>query len=106
MSSEIDGTRLADPGVELHRRERGAAPDETRAVVEDGTRMLNPSELPNWVAQEKRTKVGSTKHMWAATLLVGLLLGTSATYWFRQTQRSAAAGSTLEHQGLPLRIQH
>ncbi len=82
MSSEIDGTRLADPGVELHRQKEAAAPDATRAVVEDGTRMLNPSELPNWVAQEKKGETASSKGMLAGVFLVVVLLALGGGYWF------------------------
>src|SRR5665213_1486916 len=64
FESEIDGTRIADPGVEVQRQKKEAAADETRAVVEDGTRMLAAAELPNWVAQEKKEKKLHPKECW------------------------------------------
>ena len=97
MESEIDGTRIADPGlVELHRRKEDAAPDETRAVVEDGTRMLDAAELPNWVAQERKEKAASSKKgALAGVLLLVILLAMGGGYWYffmRGSGHSSADG--------------
>jgi pSer/pThr/pTyr-binding forkhead associated (FHA) protein len=103
--SKIDGTRIADPGVvELHRRKEDASPDETRAVVEDGTRMLNPSELPNWVAQEREEKTASSKKgALASFLLLVILLAMGGGYWYffmRGTDHSSADGMTEHNDAL------
>ena len=97
MESEIDGTRIADPGlVESHRRKEDAAPDETRAVVEDGTRMLDAAELPNWVAQERKEKAASSKKgALAGVLLLVILLAMGGGYWYffmRGSGHSSADG--------------
>ena len=68
MESELDGTRIAGPEIELERHQsKNEEPDATRAVVEDGTLMLNANELPNWVAQkETGAAVAPTKTpVWA-----------------------------------------
>lgn len=82
IEAEIDGTRIADPGMELPSRKEAAPPDATRAVVDDGTRMLNPSELPRWVAQEKiENKTASRgKLVWVLVLYFLSVLG--GGYWF------------------------
>src|SRR5665213_4237290 len=83
MESESDGTRIADENLELrHQRDKGEH-DATRAIVEaEGTRMLNASELPNWVAQEKKKQTGSRKGVGLGVLagIVLLALG-GAAYW-------------------------
>src|SRR5664279_3776486 len=75
MESEIDGTRIADENVELrHQRDKDAEAD--------GTRMLNPSELPNWVAQENKQKAGSSKRGGLVVFVVIVLLALGgAAYW-------------------------
>ncbi len=53
MEAEMDGTRLASPEDIAAVQRKEDKGDETRAMVEDGTRMLNPNELPNWVGAGK-----------------------------------------------------
>lgn len=101
MESEIDGTRIADPGLELHRRKEEPAPDATRAVVEDGTRMLNPSELPHWAAQEKKEKAVAAKSRWGGyLLLVVVLLALGVGYWFKFVRSGgyAATDGSMEYK--------
>jgi hypothetical protein len=103
MESEIDGTRIADENVELrHQRDKDAEPDATRAIVEaDGTRMLNPSELPNWVAQENKQKAGSSKRGGLGVLVVIVLLalgGTAYWYWFVNGKSQASEDSTMTYK--------
>jgi hypothetical protein len=92
MESEIDGTRIADPGLELQHRKQEEAHDATRAVVEDGTRMLNPSELPNWVAPEKKEAVASSKGALVGFLLLLILLAAGGGYWY-MFMRGSSHGS-------------
>ena len=98
MESEIDGTRIADPGLALPRRKEDAEPDATRAVVEDGTRMLNPSELPNWVAQEKIEKASSSKGALFGFLLVVALLTLVAGYWFVFQRNPGSVEGLMPHK--------
>jgi len=101
FESEIDGTRIADPGVEVQRQKKEAAADETRAVVEDGTRMLNAAELPNWVAQEKKEKKDSSKGMLAGVFLIVLLALAGGGYWYmfmRGTNSHTAADGLMNHK--------
>jgi len=101
FDSEIDGTRIADPGVELQRQKKEAAADETRAVVEDGTRMLAAAELPNWVAQEKKEKKASSKGMLAGVFLVLLLALGGGGYWYmfmRDANNHTAADGLMNHK--------
>lgn len=100
MESEIDGTRIADPGlVESHRRKEDAASDETRAVVEDGTRMLNPSELPNWVAQEKKEQAAkSKKGALAGVLLLVILLAIGGCWFFMRGSGHGSADGMMQYK--------
>jgi len=61
MDAEIDGTRIADSEALPPAKRKEAEADETRAMADDGTRMLNPSELPNWQAQAKIEKKAAGK---------------------------------------------
>jgi hypothetical protein len=96
-SAELDGTRIASPEVSGGRQKgENPPPDATRAVVEDGTRMLNPSELPNWVAAEKR-KEASAKGFGAGLmiiLLILVLLGGGA-FWYMRRNMPAHPGATM-----------
>jgi hypothetical protein len=103
MESEIDGTRIADENLELrHQRDKEAEPDATRAIVEaDGTRMLNPSELPNWVAQENKQKAGAGKGGGLAVFVVLLLLavgGAAYWYWFVNGKSQTSEDSTMTYK--------
>jgi FHA domain len=99
MSAEIDGTRIAAPGEAAgpvaEKEERG---DETRAVASDHTRMLNPSELPNWAAQEKKaTATPARKGMLVAVLgLVVAVLAFGGFFLKRDGSRSDE-GATIEY---------
>src|SRR5665213_423073 len=102
MESEIDGTRIADENLELrHQRDKGE-PDATRAIVEaEGTRMLNASELPNWVAQEKKKQPGSSKGVGLGVLAVIVLLalgGAAYWYWFVNGKQQASEDSTMTYK--------
>lgn len=100
MEAEIDGTRIADPNVVPGGPKRKEAEgDETRAMVEDGTRMLNPQELPNWVAQDKiEKKVAARSNIpkiIAAAVGVLVLLGIG--YWYLSSHRGQG-GATLTYK--------
>jgi pSer/pThr/pTyr-binding forkhead associated (FHA) protein len=99
MEAEIDGTRLANPEEVAVPKKKEAEGDETRAMVEDGTRMLNPSELPNWVAQDKIEKKVAARSDFpkivAAVVALVILLG--AVIWYFKTHRSTA-GDTLTYK--------
>jgi pSer/pThr/pTyr-binding forkhead associated (FHA) protein len=86
MESELDGTRIADENVVMQQhQDKDAEPDATRAIVEDGTRMLNAAELPNWVAQENKQKDGPAKSKGLgiiAALLILVLGGAGFGYWY------------------------
>src|SRR5580693_3442450 len=61
MEAEIDGTRIAEPEAVPAPKRKEAEADETRAMADDGTRMLNAAELPNWQAQAKIEKKAAAK---------------------------------------------
>jgi pSer/pThr/pTyr-binding forkhead associated (FHA) protein len=99
MESEMDGTRLASPedlAAAQRKEDRG---DETRAMVEDGTRMLNPNELPNWVGQEKIEKKVAARNDFPkiAIAAIALLLVIAAAVWYFASHRSTA-GATLTYK--------
>lgn len=99
MEAEMDGTRLASPEDVAAMQRKEDKGDETRAMVEDGTRMLNPNELPNWVGQEKIEKKvaarsGSPKIAIAA---IALLLVVGAVIWYFVSHKSTA-GDTLTYK--------
>ena len=101
FESEIDGTRIADPGLEVQRQKKEAAADETRAVVDDGTRMLNAAELPNWVAQEKKDQKGSSKGALVGVFLILLLALGGGGYWYmfmRGTNQHTAADGLMNYK--------
>ena len=103
MESDLEGTRIADENVELHRpRDREAEPDATRAIVEsDGTRMLNAAELPNWVAQEKLEKPASAKGSLTWVLLVVVLLGVVGAgywYWSNKVKGNESSGAMMAYK--------
>ena len=94
--AEIDGTRVSpDEGIPRPRGNHESAPDETRVMVEDGTRMLNPSELPNWVAQKEIKPDGTPKKSSPVVMVIFLVLllaagGGCYFYWtyFARSQKS------------------
>jgi Inner membrane component of T3SS, cytoplasmic domain len=99
MEAEMDGTRLANPedvAAAQHKEEKG---DETRAMVEDGTRMLNPNELPNWVGQEKIEKKVAQRSDFPkiAIAAIALVLVAGAAIWYFASHRSTA-GATLTYK--------
>ena len=99
VSSALDGTRIADSKVELQRQKKEApAPEETRAMVEDGTRMLNPSELPNWVAQKKVESKAPGKNAALLWLLVIMVAGLGGLYWFMRGNRQVAPQGMIEYK--------
>ena len=98
MESEMDGTRLAnseDLAAMQRKEDKG---DETRAMVEDGTRMLNPNELPNWVAQEKIEKKAAARSEFPKIVIaaVALVLVIGAVIWYFASHRNTA-GATLTY---------
>ena len=82
------GTALFDGQLDEESEEK---PDATRAVVADGTRMLDPSELPGWKAPVK-DNAPSTKAFWMAGAAVLVFLATLSAYWILQRKSSSAAG--------------
>lgn len=98
MMAEMDGTRIADPNA-LPPRRKEVEGDETRAMVEDGTRMLNPSELPNWQGQDKIEKKAAARGLppmaiaaVAAIIVIGLAI------WYLAGRNRGDAGSTLTYK--------
>jgi pSer/pThr/pTyr-binding forkhead associated (FHA) protein len=100
--AEIDGTRLAPESEQFRARAKEeSASDETRAVVEDGTRMLNPSELPNWVAHKESKEAPKPKSMLGWWLLLILLLlggGGGYYYWNKIQTEKQNAGALMAYQ--------
>lgn len=95
-SSEIDGTRIADGDAQPDQeKDKDASPDATRAVVDDHTRMLNQTELPNWAAQERKAKAASSKGALAGFLIAVVLLAAGGLYWYmvKGGGQPAAGGS-------------
>jgi pSer/pThr/pTyr-binding forkhead associated (FHA) protein len=89
LSSEIDGTRIGDGGLALlKQKEKEPAADETRAVVEDRTRMMDEGELPKWTAQQKKEEAESSKGLSSLFLVAILLLGGGGFYWYRYMRPS------------------
>lgn len=80
--AEIDGTRIADPELVSPRRKEEAAPDATRVMADDGTRMLNASELPNWAAQENKEQPASSNSFRFGFMLVVLFFLLGSGYWY------------------------
>ena len=103
MESELDGTRIADENVLMQQhQDKEAEPDATRAVVEDGTRMLNASELPNWVAQETKKTAGAAKSkgLGAIVAILVLVLGAAGFgYWyFVKTNNHSLSGAVMAYK--------
>ncbi|HTB84898.1 MAG TPA: FHA domain-containing protein [Candidatus Sulfotelmatobacter sp.] len=100
--AEIDGTRLAPESADYRpRAKEEGAPDETRAVVEDGTRMLNPSELPNWVAHKESKEAPKPKSLLGLWLLLILLLlggGGGYYYWNKIQTAQQNAGALMAYK--------
>jgi hypothetical protein len=98
--AEIDGTRIADPGLQPNRRKE-QAPDATHALVDDGTRMLNAAELPNWVAQEKIVQKASSKGRTGMVFILILLLAVAGgAYWFTSVRGAThhAPGGVIDYK--------
>ncbi len=96
MSSAIDGTRVADSNLDLEQnKDKDVAADSTRAVVEDGTRMLDEKELPNWVAAEKGTKAASPKSNSTVILTVIFLLALGGLYWSMSVRKARQAAASI-----------
>lgn len=101
VSSGIDGTRAADSVAEQKPRKREApAADETRAIVDDGTRMLNPSELPNWVAHEKIEKKAAGKGgiMFAFIAIILALVGGAGWFFFMRGGTHDSSGGLIQYK--------
>lgn len=99
MSSALDGTKIADSQVEFQRQKKEApSPDATRAMVEDGTRMLNPSELPNWVAPKKTEAQKQNKTVPLLWLLVAMVAGLGLLYWFKRSSAHDAPQGMIEYK--------
>jgi len=96
MSAEIDGTRVADSDAEpINPKDKDAHPEATRAMGEDGTRMLGASELPNWASQEKLEKAASSKGGWVWFFLAVVLVAAGGGYWYffvRDSDNAREAG--------------
>jgi hypothetical protein len=99
MEAEMDGTRLASPEDIAAAQRKEDKGDETRAMMEDGTRMLNPNELPNWVGQEKIEKKVAARSDGPKIVIaaVALVLVIGAVVWYFATHRSTA-GATLTYK--------
>jgi hypothetical protein len=99
MEAEMDGTRLASPEDIAAAQRKEDKGDETRAMVEDGTRMLNPNELPNWVGQEKIEKKAAARSDFPkiAIAAIALLLAIGAAIWYFSSHRSTT-GATLTYK--------
>jgi hypothetical protein len=100
MEAEVDGTRIADPDmVPGAKRKDEPAGDETRAMADDHTRMMNAAELPNWVAQDKIEKKVAQRtaipQIAMAVVVILVLLGLA--YWYHSTHLSTA-GETLTYK--------
>jgi hypothetical protein len=98
MEAEIDGTRIADPDALPAPRRKEEESDETRAMMDDRTRMMNAAELPNWQAQEKIEKKVAARGISklaiagaAAVLVVGLVI------WYFVAHRPVS-GSTMAYK--------
>lgn len=98
VSADLEATRVADTNfmaAQEKARHKEEAPDEasTRAVVEDGTRIANPSELPGWKPPQKEKQ--SAPGLWVGVVLVVILAALGGTFWFlRGAATVASAGST------------
>jgi pSer/pThr/pTyr-binding forkhead associated (FHA) protein len=102
-AGEIDGTRIAPESAQYRPRPKKEenAPDETRAMVDDGTRMMNPSELPNWVAQtesKEAPKPKSSLGLWLLLLLLLLLGGGGYLYWQKVQTDKQNAGALMAYK--------
>jgi hypothetical protein len=99
MESEMDGTRLASPEDLAGAQRKEDKGDETRAMAEDGTRMLNANELPNWVGQEKIEKKVAARSDFPKIVIaaVALVLVIGAVIWYFASHRGTA-GATLTYK--------
>ncbi|HTR43683.1 MAG TPA: FHA domain-containing protein [Pseudomonadales bacterium] len=99
MEAEMDGTRLASPEDVAAMQRKEDKGDETRAMVEDGTRMLNPNELPNWVGQEKIEKKVAARSGFPkiAIAVIALVLLAGVAVWYFASHKSTA-GDTLTYK--------
>jgi len=96
--AEIDGTRIADPNALPAPKRKEEESDETRAMMDDRTRMMNAAELPNWQAQEKIEKKVAARgvsKIAIAGVVVVLVLG--VVIWYFLANRPAA-GSTMAYK--------
>ena len=94
VSADLEATRVADTNfmaAQEKARHKEEAPDEaaTRAVVEDGTRIANPSELPGWKPPQKEKQ--STPGLWIGIVLVVILAALGGTFWFLNGPKAATA---------------
>ncbi|HEY1789991.1 MAG TPA: FHA domain-containing protein [Verrucomicrobiae bacterium] len=96
--AEIDGTRIADPDALPAPRRKEEESDETRAMMDDRTRMMNAAELPNWQGQEKIEKKvaarGVSKIAIAGVAAAAVLV---AVIWYFVSHRPVA-GSTIVYK--------
>jgi hypothetical protein len=96
--AEIDGTRIADPGALPPPKRKEEESDETRAMVDDRTRMMAASELPNWQAQEKIEKKVAARGV-SNLMIVGvavlLILGVAGWYY---TSHRPQAGALMTYK--------
>jgi hypothetical protein len=98
VSADLEATRVADTNfmaAQEKARQKEEAPDEasTRAVVEDGTRIANPSELPGWKPPQK--KEPSTPGLRIGMVLVAILAALGGMFLLlRGHDHEAAAGRT------------
>jgi Inner membrane component of T3SS, cytoplasmic domain len=91
--AEIDGTRIADPDALPPAKRKEEESDETRAMMDDRTRMMAAAELPNWQAQEKIEKKvaarGTSKFVIAGVIVVLVLAAAGWYYAANRPQQGA-----------------
>jgi hypothetical protein len=101
LSAEMDGTRIADSDLDMVQGvDREVESDGTRELASDGTRMMEESDLPKWVEQNKQAKAAASKGGMTGVLVVLFLLALGGLYWSYTVRRDrqAAASSTLKYR--------
>jgi pSer/pThr/pTyr-binding forkhead associated (FHA) protein len=98
-SVDLEATKVADPNFMAARekaRQKEESPDEasTRAVVEDGTRIANPSELPGWKPPQKEKQ--SPSLLWTGVALIAILAAVGGTIWLLHHHDHVAAVTRTE----------
>jgi len=76
---------------QLDDDEQEEKPDATRAVVEDGTRMLDASELPNWKAPTKEQAPAAKKSLWISIAGIVVVLAALGVWWWQHGNDATAS---------------